>query len=195
MVVYYKTRERSEEQKKRMTFEEKMIKSETVYSGKVLNLRCDRVTTVNGESYREVVEHSGGAVIVALTDDGKIVMVKQFRYAAGRVMLEVPAGKTDPGEDPYETAARELREETGYTASELKLLTRMYPTPGYSKEVLSIFLARGLTPGETDFDDSEAIDLEYYTPDELEEMVLSGKIEDGKTQVAILLVTRLLKRR
>ena len=178
-----------------MTFEEKLISSETVYEGKVVSLRKDLVTTVNGQSYREILEHSGGAVIIPITDDNKIVMVKQFRYAAGRVMLEVPAGKTDPGETPEETARRELREETGYTASELRFLTRMYPTPGYSKEVLNIFIARGLTPGETDFDDSEAIDLEYMDIDELEQMVLSGQIEDGKTQVAVLLASRLTGRR
>ena len=178
-----------------MTFEEKTISSETVYKGKILTLKRDRVMTVGGESVREVIEHSGGAVIIPMTDDGKIVMVKQYRYAAGRVMLEVPAGKTDPGEGPEETARRELREETGYTASEMRFLARMYPTPGYSKEILYIYLALGLTPGETDFDDSEAIDLEYMDLDELEEMVLSGKIEDGKTQTAILMAAGSLRKR
>ena len=178
-----------------MTFEEKTVSSETIYKGKVVTLRKDLVTTVCGESYREVLEHSGGAVIIPITDDNKIVMVKQFRYAAGRVMLEVPAGKTDPGEDPEKTAHRELKEETGYSASELTFLTRMYPTPGYSSEILYIYAARGLTPGETHFDDSEAIDIEYMDIDELEQMVLSGQIEDGKTQVAVLLAGRLIGRR
>ena len=99
-----------------MIFEEKTLKSERIYEGAIINLRRDKVTVLHGTSYREIVEHNGGAVLAAVTDEGKMVMVRQFRKPAERVMLEVPAGKIDPGEKPEETARRELAEETGYHA-------------------------------------------------------------------------------
>ena len=99
-----------------MTFEEKTLKSERIYEGTIINLRRDKVTVQHGTSYREIVEHNGGAVLAAVTDRGRLVMVRQFRKPAERVMLEVPAGKIDPGEKPEEAAVRELKEETGYTA-------------------------------------------------------------------------------
>ena len=109
-------------------------------------------------------------------------------------MLEVPAGKIDEGEmNPEKTALRELREETGYRASSIRLLTRMYPSVGYSEETLYIYLCTGLTAGETDFDENEAIDIEEYSIDTLYRMVMEGKIEDGKSQVAILMVKGLLE--
>lgn len=177
-----------------MVFREETISSESIYNGKILNLRRDLVTVRNGESYREIVEHNGGAVIAAITDDDKLVMVRQFRKPPEMVMLEVPAGKRDGTELPEEVAKRELKEETGYTASEMIHLTSMYPTPGYSEEVLDIFLAKNLTPGETDFDDNEAIDIYEYPISELVDMVMSGKIIDGKSQVAILMVSEYLRR-
>lgn len=176
-----------------MTFEEKTLATERIYEGAILNLRKDTVTVKNGQSYREIIEHRGGAVIAAVKDDGTMIMVKQYRKPAERVMLEVPAGKTDPGEtEPEKTALRELREETGYRADHIRLLTRMYPSVGYSEEVLYIYLCTGLTPGETDFDDNESIDIFEYPVDTLYEMVLNGEIEDGKSQVAIMLVKGLL---
>ena len=177
-----------------MIFEEKTIDSEIIYSGSILNLRKDRVTVRTGESSREIIEHNGGAVICAITDDEKIIMVKQFRKAVEQVMLEVPAGKRDGNEKAVEVARRELKEETGYTADEFIHLTTMFPTPGYSQEALDIFLARGLVPGETDFDDNEAIDIYEYQLDDLVDMVMRGEIKDGKTQVAILMVKEYLRR-
>lgn len=107
-------------------------------------------------------------MIAAVKDDGNMVMVKQFRKPAERVMLEVPAGKIDEGEmNPEKTALRELREETGYRASSIRLLTRMYPSVGYSEETLYIYLCTGLTAGEPDFDENEAIDIEEYSIDTL----------------------------
>lgn len=170
-----------------MVFEEKTLDSEMIYNGAIMNVRRDKVTVLNGTSYREIVEHSGGAAIAALTDDGKMVMVKQFRYPAGQVMLEVPAGKRDPGETRYDTAVRELREETGYCASHVRLLTQMFPAIGYSEEMLELYLCYGLTPGETDFDENEALDNIEIPLDELYDMVMRGEILDGKTQVAILM--------
>ena len=177
-----------------MIFEEETISTERIYEGAILNLRRDKVTVMEGESFREIVEHRGVAVIAAVKDDGNMVMVKQFRKPAERVMLEVPAGKIDEGEmNPEKTALRELREETGYRASSIRLLTRMYPSVGYSEETLYIYLCTGLTAGEPDFDENEAIDIEEYSIDTLYRMVMEGKIEDGKSQVAILMVKGLLE--
>lgn len=139
-----------------MIFEEKTLKSERIYEGTILNLRRDEVTVLHGTSYREIVEHNGGAVLAALTDEGKMVMVRQFRKPAERVMLEVPAGKIDPGEKPEKTAKRELAEETGYRARQVRYLTEFYPSVGYAEEVLYLYLCTGLTPGETNFDENEA---------------------------------------
>lgn len=176
-----------------MIFEEKTISTERIYEGAILNLRRDKVTVMNGESYREIVEHKGGAVIAALKDDGKMVMVKQFRKPVDKVMLEVPAGKIDPGEEPEVTCIRELREETGYSAENVRFLTKMYPSVGFSDEALYIYLCAGLTEGETDFDENEAIDICEMAVDELYKMVMRNEIQDGKSQVAILMVKALLE--
>ncbi len=171
-----------------MTFEEKTLKSERIYEGTIINLRKDKVTVQNGISYREIVEHNGGAVLAAVTAEGKMVMVRQYRKPAGRVMLEAPAGKTDPGETPDETAVRELKEETGYSAGKVKYMTYFYPSVGYSEEKLYLYLCTDLKPGETSFDENEAIDIEERDIDELCQMVMKGEINDAKTIVAILMV-------
>ena len=177
-----------------MTFEEKTIKSERIYEGKIINLRKDKVVVLHGTSEREIVEHNGGAVLAAVTPEGKLVMVRQYRKPAGRVMLEVPAGKIDPGEKPEVTAARELKEETGYTAGKVEYLMDFYPSVGYSEEVLYLYLCTELTPGETNFDENEAIDIEEYEIDELCGMVMRGEIHDAKTIIAILAVKDLLSK-
>ena len=171
-----------------MTFEEKTLNSKRIYEGAIINLRCDEVTVQNGTSKREIIEHNGGAVLAAITDQGKMVMVKQFRKPAEKVLLEAPAGKIDPGEKPEKTAVRELKEETGYTASEVSFLTKFYPSVGYSEEILYLYLCTGLTPGETDFDENEAIDIREYEIEELYQMAMSGQLEDAKTIIAVLIV-------
>ena len=174
-----------------MTFEEKTLKSEKIYKGAIINLRRDKVTVQGGTSYREIIEHNGGAVIAALTEDNKLVMVRQYRKPADKVMLEVPAGKIDPGEKPLEAAVRELKEETGYTAEKVEFLTQFYPSVGYSEEVLYLYLCTGLIPGETNFDENEAIDIEEVELDRLFKMAMSGEIDDAKTLIAILMVKAL----
>ena len=174
-----------------MTFEEKTLKSEKIYKGAIINLRRDKVTVQGGTSYREIIEHKGGAVIAALTEDNKLVMVRQYRKPADKVMLEVPAGKIDPGEKPLDAAVRELKEETGYTAAKVEFLTQFYPSVGYSEEVLYLYLCTGLTPGETNFDENEAIDIEEVELDRLFKMAMSGEIDDAKTLIAILMVKAL----
>lgn len=171
-----------------MIFEEKTIETERIYEGKILNLRRDKVTVEHGTSYREIIEHNGGAVIAAVTEDKKMVMVRQYRKPAERAMLEVPAGKIDPGEDPKQTAARELKEETGYEAERIEFVTSFYPTVGYSNEQLYLFVAEGLVPGETCFDENEAIDIEEIDIDILFNMVMTGRIHDAKTIISILMI-------
>jgi len=171
-----------------MVFEETTIESERIYEGKILNLRRDKVHVVNGKtSYREIVEHNGGVTIAAVTDEGRMVMVKQFRKAAEKVVLEAPAGKIDGDEAPLAAALRELKEETGYTAGKMEYLTAFYSSVGYSEEKLYLYLATELVPGETAFDGSEAIDIYELEIDELKKMVMCGEIEDGKTIAAILM--------
>ena len=175
-----------------MTFEEKTLKSEKIYEGTIINLRRDKVTAQGGTSYREIIEHNGGAVIAALTEDKKLVMVRQYRKPADKVMLEVPAGKIDPGEMPLEAAVRGLKEETGYTASKVEFLTEFYPSVGYSEERLYLYLCTGLTPGETCFDENEAIEIEEIDLDRLFKMAMSGELDDAKTIIAILMVKALV---
>ena len=171
-----------------MIFNEKTISSEMIYKGAILNLRKDTVEVVGNKiSHREIIEHNGGVTIAAITDDNKMVMVKQFRKAVEQVILEVPAGKRDGDEEPIETAKRELKEETGYTARDTKFLTKFYASVGYSEEVIYAYLCTGLTPGETQFDDNEAIDVIEYDIDELYQMIKDGEIVDSKTIITILM--------
>jgi len=178
-----------------MIFEEKTISSEMIYKGTILNLRKDTVEVVGNKiSHREIIEHNGGVTIAAITDDNKIVMVKQFRKAAEQVILEVPAGKRDGDEAPLETARRELKEETGYTARDIRFLAKFYASVGYSEEVIYAYLCTGLTPGEMQLDDNEAIDVIEYDIDELHKMIMNGEITDSKTIVTILVAIENLKK-
>lgn len=171
-----------------MFFEEKTISTERIYEGAILNLRRDKVTIHSGgTSYREIVEHNGGAVAVPVTADGKVVMVRQYRKAFEQPMLELPAGKIEKGEDPLGTIIRELQEETGYTAGKIEFLTSFYPSVGYTNEVLYIYIATELTPGATNYDEHEAMDILEVDFEEAHNMVVSGEIRDAKTMLGILL--------
>jgi len=169
-----------------MVFEEKTKSSSIVYEGAVFNVRKHIVETRNGDSVRDIVEHSGGSIMLAVTDEGKVLMVRQYRKAFEKALLELPAGKADPGEDPFVTARRELKEETGYTASSIEPLLSYYPTCGYSNEDLHIFICRGLTPGETAWDDTECLDILEYDVEDLLEMIMRNEIKDSKTIIGLL---------
>ena len=170
-----------------MIFEEKTLDSKRIYEGRTINLRVDKVTVVSGTSTREIVEHKGGAVIAAVTDDNKIIMVKQFRKPMESPILEVPAGKLDGDEDPADAALRELSEETGYTAGKLEKLTEFYPSVGYTTEVLHIYLATDLKPGVCHPDENEVLEVMEMDLEEVYRMVMDGKIHDGKTIAAVMM--------
>lgn len=171
-----------------MIFEEKKISSQRIYEGAILNVRRDKVTAVKGETYREIIEHNGAVAMVAITDDGNIVMVEQFRYACGRPVLEIPAGKIDAGEtDPAAVAVRELREETGYNADKVILLGKINTSAAYSEEMISVYAMTGLTPGEQDLDEDEALNVIEMPFGEAYDMAASGKLIDAKTIAALLM--------
>ncbi len=170
-----------------MAFEESTIESEVVYDGPIFRIRKHKVRAVGGKTaYRDILEHNGAAVVLAIKDDGKILMVRQYRLAMGREMLELPAGKIDGDEDPKETAIRELQEETGFIPKETRFLTTISPSCGYTTELIHIYLCTGLTPGETHFDDTEDLDLCEFTAEELIQQIMDGTIQDAKTIVGIL---------
>lgn len=167
---------------------EKRITCSEVFSGCLLHVFKDDVLLPNGNtSVREYIKHVGAACVVPVTDENEVLMERQFRYPFGRVLLEVPAGKLDSkAEDPKDAACRELREETGASAEELIYLGPFYPTCAYSDEVIHIYLARGLSFGETHLDADEFITVEKIPLETLIADVMSGRIADGKTQTALL---------
>ncbi len=167
---------------------EKTIAEEKIYSGKVINVKKLTVELENGKNaLREVVAHPGGACVLARTDDGRFLTVRQFRKCAEQYMLEIPAGKLEYGEDPYKAAMRELEEETGYSCESMTKLTQIYPTPGYCNEVIHIYYADKLKKGEQHLDDDEFLSVEKYTMDELLEKIRTMEITDSKTIVAVLM--------
>ncbi|MDO5015756.1 MAG: NUDIX hydrolase [Eubacteriales bacterium] len=151
------------------------------------------VSLVNNDlSTREVVRHSGGAAIVALTDEQEVIMVTQFRLAIANVLLELPAGKLEKDEDPLLCAQRELSEETGYQAKNWKKLGAVYPTPGYSDELIHIFLARNLHAGKQHPDDDEFLRVQKLRLTDIDSYLKSGDILDAKTVLGLTLAQRYL---
>lgn len=166
-------------------FNESKKTSEYIYKGKILNLRRDEVEIFGGKTaVREIVEHHGGSAVLCVKD-GKILLVKQYRYAFNKEIIEIPAGKINEGENPQETAMRELEEECGIKAKKVDLIYTMYPSPGYTEEVVYIYKAEGIEKGQTHFDEDEDIESFWVETEKAKEMVKSGEIADAKTIIAI----------
>lgn len=177
-----------------MNFEEKIVSSESIFEGKVIKVRKEMVELPDGKiAGREIIGHPGGVGVIAVDDDGMVFMVTQYRLAAKTMMLEIPAGKKEYGEDPLECGKRELVEETGYEGKEFIYLGDYYATPGYCEEVLSIYLAKGLTFVGQNLDDGEFLNVKKYSLDDLYEMVMNNEIYDAKTAIAILKAREILK--
>ncbi|POR55629.1 ADP-ribose pyrophosphatase [Paraburkholderia eburnea] len=161
---------------------ETCVESTTLHAGKFLTLKCDTVALPDGKrATREYVQHPGAVMVIPLFDDGRVLMERQYRYPLARVMTEFPAGKLDPQEGALACAKRELKEETGYEAREYIYLTKIHPVISYSTEFIDIYLARGLTAGESKLDEGEFLETFTATLPELLGWVREGKITDVKT--------------
>lgn len=168
-------------------YKEKMISSKKIYEGRIVNLRVDEVVLPDGKiTSREVVEYAGAVAVVPVNEKGELLLVRQYRYAVGETLLEIPAGKIERGEDYASSAARELVEETGYEAGNLKHLISFYSTPGFTNEQIHLFLATELTLKVQDLDEDEFIEVETVNMKKAAEMIMSGKICDAKSVAGIL---------
>jgi ADP-ribose pyrophosphatase len=175
-----------------MDFKETTIESKRVYEGRVLNLRIDTVELPNGRiSTREVVEHKGAVAVVPMLDKEQIVMVRQYRQAAGRTLLEIPAGGLEIGEAPEDCARRELAEEIGYVPGKLTELFYSYLAPGYSSEKLHTYLAEDLSPERRKCDSDEFLEVVTVSLEEALQLIESREIADAKSICGILMAYRL----
>ena len=172
---------------------EKTLKSKKIYEGKILDLIVSDVELDNGMvAKREIVKHNGAVAIVAITDDKKILMVRQYRVAVEKDVLEIPAGLIEENEQPEKTALRELKEETGYTAKSIIKIHDYYTSPGFTNEKVYIYLATDLTKGEQDLDDEESLEVEKFHISDLENLLKES--EDSKTIIGLLYLSRYLNK-
>ncbi len=171
-----------------MSDEVKRTGRELVYKGAILSVYKDHMEFANGNTSEwDYIHHDGAAAVLPVMDDGRILMVRQYRNALDRETLEIPAGKLDaPGEPGIECAGRELEEETGYRCENLEWLITLRTTVAYCNEKIEIYVARDLLPSRQHLDENEFVDVKAYTVDELKGMIFTGKIEDSKTIAAIL---------
>jgi len=169
-------------------------KSNVLYKGKVFDLKVDEIEYESGnKGIREVAVHPGGAVIIPVTDEGKIIFVTQFRYPFQKMLMEVPAGKLEESEDPIKCAERELEEETGFRAGKIEKLGEIYTAPGYCTEILHIYVARNLAPGNHNREEGElGMQIHEFTLEEIENKISKGEITDGKTICSIYHVKKFL---
>ncbi|TKC19796.1 NUDIX hydrolase [Robertmurraya kyonggiensis] len=167
---------------------EKTLKTEPIFSGRVISLQVDEVELPNGKtSTREIVKHPGAVAILPITDDNKIVMVEQYRKPMDRVLIEIPAGKLEKGEEPAHTAVRELEEETGYECESLEWLISFYTSPGFADEIVHVYVAKGLSKKKdaASLDEDEFVNVIEVTLEEALELVKEQKVYDAKTAYAI----------
>ena len=170
-----------------MDLKEKKISGEVIYDGKILKLIKDKVLCPNGnESYREVVRHNGGAAILCITKDEEVFLVKQYRYPYDEVMYEIPAGKLEVGEAPYDAALREFEEETGNKTDKLYDLGVMYPSCGYTSEKVYLFLATDFKKTQMNLDSDETLEVLTLPLSKVKDMILNGEIKDSKAICAIM---------
>ena len=170
-------------------FTEKTISTEKIFDGKIISLQVDDVELPNGEtSKRELVKHPGAVAVIPITDEGKIIFVKQYRKPLEKTLIEIPAGKIEPDEPKERTALRELEEETGYTTDQLEYVTSFYTSPGFADEIMYLYYTDSLTEltEEIPGDDDEFIELLALTPEEAEDYMKNEQIHDAKTVYALL---------
>ena len=164
-----------------------VLEHKEVYCGKIVTLNVDTIRQASGRTtIREVVLHPGGVAAIPILDDGRLILIRQFRYPIGRFILEIPAGKLDSGQSPKDTIARELIEETGYCAASLTYECTFYTTPGISDESIHLFTARDLTQSAQRLEEGEHITVEAYTLEECMKKIETGEISDGKTILGLL---------
>lgn len=177
-----------------MNLKEEKVKSEFLYDGRIIKLYNDEIRLPDGNrAFREYVKHPGGVCVVPLTDNGEVMLVRQYRYVYGQEITEIPAGKRDAGDkDTLVGAKRELKEELGIEAENFYFLGEMYPTPGYTDEVLYMYAATGLSFGETSPDEDEFVEPVKLPLDTLVDMIMEGEIKDAKTIAAVLKTKKLL---
>ena len=174
----------------------KILSSDSVFHGRVFHVTRDRVQEPNGiTAIREVIRHSGSVVVLAVDESGpepRVLLERQYRYAAQDYMLELPAGRIDPGENSLAAGKRELLEETGYTAAKWTKALFFYPSPGFLEETMTVYFARGLRPGTAQPEDDERIEHDLVPLSRVLQWIMSGKIRDGKTIASILWLSRKL---
>lgn len=176
-----------------LVYYEKELEREYVYKGKIINLRVDKVEMPGGNiATREVVEHNGGVGVLPVDKDNMVYLVRQYRRPVDRELLEIPAGKLAPGEDPLKCGIRELKEETGLTAEKYTCLCKSLPTPGYTSETIYLYLAINLVQGEAQLEKDEYLNVEKYSLEQAVSMAMKGKIVDGKTLIALFMANKLL---
>jgi len=178
-------------------FEEKTISSETIFTGKIIQLQVDQVSLPNGETAtRELIKHPGAVAVIPITKDNKIVLVEQYRKPLEKSLVEIPAGKLEIGEELQAAAIRELEEETGYTTNELSFVTTFYTSPGFADEQITIYITDSLEKLKNPVagDEDEFVEVIELTLDEAKQYVLDGRIQDAKTNYAILYLHALERR-
>lgn len=175
---------------------EKQLSSRQIFDGVVIKLFVDDIELPNGQkSHREIVRHPGAVCVIPITDDEEVIMVRQFRYPFSRPLLEIPAGKLEPGEDPLNAAKRELEEESGVNAERIDFMGELYTTVAFTDEKIYTYIATGLTFKDAHPDADEFVEVEKMPLKTLVDMVMNGEIKDSKTQVAILKAEKIMAER